>query len=380
MRNLQIKNKNMNLQVSDLEGKTFEEKLLLWAEEVVAYCDKIARTKVDCGEFYAFQSMPQEEPNVLFLALNPHDSYRCTTYQVQRENKNWNIPNGMTEDVFIKANPCYNGKDTWTILKGFEKTKNVHPELKSIFDSMMYMNLLYFSSIDFKDFRKKFNENWKEVLDKCAEFSNFLIYEIIKPKKIVCLGANCFPKFIGKEKFSILNGIVKKTIVNKIPVYGIPHPSSPYLSDIERVMTGWTLANDWFGVEIPQEIKIIKPSKLNPHETIKILKGKEFLKEKSVLNDEKTLRFSIGSPKGIHFELVVTATGKGYVAIRKLFERTNDNDPVYIKILSEQGFSENEHWLGVKFFKDYFAENEDELAEKIKEDIVALIDNSSLTH
>ena len=52
----------MNLQLSDLEGKTFEQKLQMWAEEVVPYCNDTARTKINRA-FYAFQSAPKENPN-----------------------------------------------------------------------------------------------------------------------------------------------------------------------------------------------------------------------------------------------------------------------------------------------------------------------------
>ena len=231
----------MKIQLSELKGKSFEEKLQMWAEEVVPYCDEIARTKVK-RTFYVFQSTPKESPKVLLLGLNPGRDF---PYEAQCKNEKWNIPNGMTVEAFIKTNPYDKEQDTWTILRGLKKTKKVHPLLQSEFEDMVYMNLLYFNSINFDKFQRSFREDWKEVFDNCVGFSKFLITEIIKPEKIVCLGAHCFPQFIGKDT-KYQNG-VKTASSNGIPVYGIPHPSAR-LSDETRKMIGKELAKQWFGI------------------------------------------------------------------------------------------------------------------------------------
>jgi len=324
----------MNSDLSNIENEKFKQELKDWAKDVVPYCDKIARTKTDCGEFYAFQSAPKKKPNVLLLVLNPRDEYNCT-YQAQCEGKN--MPDGMTIDFFINGNSFYSGKTseeaTWTILKGFEKTKNIqHQDFKDEFDNMMYMNILYFSSINFDDFKRKFKENWKEVFEKCADFTKFLIFEIIKPTKIICLGAECFPKFIGKEKFSILNGIVKKTTINNIPVYGIDHPSYRFLSDAKRVMTGWILANDWFGAEIPDKIESINPVKINPQEIV------EYFRKKPLSN------------------------------------KVSEDKEEYRELLYGFGLNSQErgHWLGIKKFKDYGENITEKIESTIKEFMLIL--------
>ena len=233
----------MNIQLSDLEGKTFEEKLCLWAEEVVPYCDDIARTKINRA-FYAFQSAPKEKPKVLLLGLNPGRDY---PYEAQYKNEVWNIPNGMTVEAFIKANPYDKEMDAWTILKGFKKTTSVHPLLQSEFEDMVYMNLLYFNSINFDEFQRSFKENWKEVFDKCTEFTKFLIVEIIKPERIVCMGIHCFPQFIGKDTKP--QNRVKTASLNGIPVCGIPHPSARLSNEIRETI-GKELTKLWYGSNI----------------------------------------------------------------------------------------------------------------------------------
>jgi hypothetical protein len=232
----------MKMQASELKGKTFKEKLQIWAKEVVPYCDEIARTKVKRA-FYVFQSAPKENPKVLLLGLNPGKDY---PYEAQYKNEKWNIPDGMTVEAFIKANPYDQEQDTWTILRGLKKTINVHPLLQSEFEDMVYMNLLYFNSINFDEFQRSFSEDWKEVFDKCAEFTKFLVVEIIKPDRIVCLGAHCFPQFIGKD-VKYQNG-VKTASFNGIPVYGIPHPSAR-LSNETRENIGKELVNQWLNLK-----------------------------------------------------------------------------------------------------------------------------------
>jgi energy-coupling factor transporter transmembrane protein EcfT len=124
-----------------------------------------------------------------------------------------------------------------------------------------------------------------------------------------------------------------------------------------------TTANDQ-AITQPLNIKVID-----------VLGNSNFLNDKLINRDKKTLRFKIQNQQNLDFELVVTATGKGYVAIRKLAERKNDNDPKYIEMFSKVGFVDNKHWLGVKYFKNYGTQNEKELANKIKEDIETFIKN-----
>jgi hypothetical protein len=241
----------MNLQTSDLEGKTFEEKLEMWAKEVLNYCCPIAEKHNRA--FYAFQSTPVEKPRVLLLGLNPAGKGPYTTVgEYKGQCTTWELPEeGMRPEIFVQQNPWYFGgrkydpKEKWNILEKLEVTISVNHELNKEFFNMVYMNLLYFNSKDFKEFQKHFKDDWKDVFDKCADFTKFLIVEIIKPRRIVCLGAHCFPKFMGKD--TKYQNRVKNASLDGIPVYGIEHPSSR-LSNEKREIIGKELAKLWLGL------------------------------------------------------------------------------------------------------------------------------------
>jgi hypothetical protein len=227
---------------------TFEQKLKKWAEFTVNYCDKVARTKID-RSFYAFQSKPRFNPEVLLLGLNPHEN---NPYTSQLSNAKWGLVNGMTPEVFIQQNPWYTGgkqaadnKD-WPIIKRYKKIISVHTDLSQQLDNMVYMNILYFNSIDFKEFKTSFPNDWKEVFDNCIQLTRLAIFDIIKPKKIVCFGkGNCFNSFTDKTTPKITIGPIIKGKVNETVVYGFTHPSAR-ISDVERLNIGMHLYADWF--------------------------------------------------------------------------------------------------------------------------------------
>ena len=105
----------MDLQLSNLEGKTFEEKIEMWAKEVVEYCHPIA-----CDTnmaFYAFQSNPQEEPEVLLLGLNPGGGGK---YNRKMEVENFTQGNNTN---------WYN--ENWRIVQNLKKTIKVTSELEN---------------------------------------------------------------------------------------------------------------------------------------------------------------------------------------------------------------------------------------------------------
>ncbi len=231
--------------------ETYGEKLKIWSQFTVDYCDNIARTKID-RSFYAFQSEPSEEPDVLILGLNPHD---LSNYQSQFDNIDWGLKEKqkMIPEVFIHQNPWYlggkqsNPKQPWNILSKMNKTIHVQPDLSQLFEKMVYMNILYFGSEDFKEFQTSFKEHWKEVYDNCIALSSLLIFDIINPKRIVCLGIdNCFKPLInGSPAEELINGSLYKTKKNGIVIYGMTHPSAR-TSNYFKETIGWHLYADIF--------------------------------------------------------------------------------------------------------------------------------------
>ncbi len=249
-----------NLKSEIVLCKTYDEKLKVWAQFTVDYCDSVARTQID-RSFYAFQSEPFEEPDVLILGLNPND---LSNYQSQYDNSKWGLKDWqkMIPEVFIRQNPWYLGGQyadptkPWNILSKMNKTIHVQPDLSRLFDKMVYLNILYFGSTDFKEFQNSFKEHWKEVYDNCIALSSILIFDIIKPKRIICLGIeNCFKQLIdGSITKELINGSLYKTEKNGIDIYGMTHPSAR-TSNFFRETIGWHLYSNIFGRDVINWLK-----------------------------------------------------------------------------------------------------------------------------
>lgn len=105
-----------------------------------------------------------------------------------------------------------------------------------------------------------------------------------------------------------------------------------------------------------------------------ILSDSDFLKDKIYKNTKGTLWFGVeGREK--RFQICVTRTGNGYIAIRNR-DNQNDKDPFYVEMVEKIGFSATKYpWFGTKHFKTYGTKNANELATKIKEDIETFIKN-----
>jgi hypothetical protein len=255
----QAKLNSLSIEIS--KCKTYDEKLNRWARFTVEYCHNIAVNKIVDRSFYAFQSEPNiEKPEVLILGLNPQD---MCDYKSQYENIGWGLKDSkMVPEVFIHQNPWYIGgknaenEKPWNILKNLNKTIEVQPDFRLLFDNMLYMNILYFNSRDFSEFKNSFKDHWKEVFENCVGLSSLLIYEIIKPKRIICLGIdNCFKSFIGNTPTEeIIKDSLYKCKKNGFSVYGITHPSARK-SNFSREKIGKYLYADWFNKPISNSIE-----------------------------------------------------------------------------------------------------------------------------
>ena len=346
----------------------------MWAEEVVEYCHSMAISKKIDRTFYAFQSEPKEKPNVLILAFNPYGTY---SYTDQFGNKKWEIPNGMTSDVFIHQNQFYKGgkhyneKEKWNILEKFNVILSANDKLNGLISDMLYMNILYFNSQDFAEFKNKFPEYWEEAYTKCVDYTKFLIQNIIKPKIIICLGIdNCFNKLINSsETVELLPRKVHKVTMNETTVYGIKHPSAR-TSNHEKITIGYYLAKDIFGTEIPENIAdYFSKSKINPQEIV------EHFRKEQKDNKGNTIRFIINGIDKDELEVTVTATGKGYWGIRAAQKGSaldwnsalQQNKDKYIEKLKNLGLKEEKSWLGVKYFTDYSKNIIEEIQHTINE-------------
>ena len=218
----------------------FNNNLKNWATSAVSFCHNLATDRNENFDlaFYAFQNTPIENPDILFLGINPGGE--AYNYASQYENPIWNLLDDkkMTPERFVKANPLVEEMATWKMWKNLENTFCTE-KLQKLYNTSMKMNLVYFNTPNISNFLNR--KNGANILKKNKDLSLDLILNIIKPKNIICLGtAQCFDYLPLKNKETLLHGkkrlLVKGNLENII-VYGIPHPSGSYTSydDLEKI-------------------------------------------------------------------------------------------------------------------------------------------------
>ena len=220
--------------------KDFENKLNKWALNAVDFCHSIAIDKNEDFDlaFYAFQNSPIENPEILFLGINPGGE--AYNYASQYKNPIWNLLNDekMTPERFVKANPMVDEMENWKMWKNVERTFYTD-NLQTLYKRSMKMNLVYFNTPNISNFLNR--KNGVRTFKKNRDLSLDLILNVIKPKSIICLGTvQCFDYLPLINKETLLNGkkrLVVKGNLENIPVYGIPHPSGSYTSnfDLEKI-------------------------------------------------------------------------------------------------------------------------------------------------
>jgi len=225
----------------------FKKNLNEWSIKVVDYCHSVATDseyKMDLT-FYAFQSIPKENPDLLLLGINPAGEF---SYADLFSNPIWGLVDEkrMTAEVFSKANPVFHEHKKWVLWRNLAKSFNDDP-MSEILANSMYMNFVYFNTPDIDTFLKK--RHGKEVFNKCRDFSLELITNIIKPKKILCLGTvGCFDKLPITKKECLLQGkkrLLLKGELSNIAIYGISHPSGSITSDADRKQIGELLKEEF---------------------------------------------------------------------------------------------------------------------------------------
>ncbi|MCL2436056.1 MAG: uracil-DNA glycosylase family protein [Lentimicrobiaceae bacterium] len=239
----------MNLDLSKLEGKSFEKKLEVWAEEVATKChDYALKNDVD---FYVFQSSLPEKPNpdLLIVGINPggHVSYKEKMKEKGKEKRTW-------QDLAQGFN-TYSRKPYWETsnannyvmrraLVGTHDYDNVpsngnciffNEKLFNILDNAVIMNMYYFNTKKESDIEKMCQE---DELKYCKEKTLELI-EMLNPKNILFFttsGKNLF--LMEVKKIKNIGSFVKSGELEGRTVYAIPHPSGWRWKEGNRVKTG----------------------------------------------------------------------------------------------------------------------------------------------
>jgi hypothetical protein len=227
--------------------KNFNGKLNEWAEKAATLCHEIATSndpalRVD-KYFYAFQSPPKERPEALILGINPsEDSGFDFSYS--------GCGQGLQSDIerMKKGNPHWNTEATWAIWTKLKK-HFASDDLKALLENSVYMNEVYFNSRNLQALYDAFPGSVRAIR-VCCELTQEVVFDVIRPKKILCLGVSeCFHWIGAGENYRVLQTNEKhiRLFITKtcrgVPVYGIPHPSGARgISNDDRTVISHLLA------------------------------------------------------------------------------------------------------------------------------------------
>ena len=214
----------MDLDLSELEGKTFEEKLEEWLQEVLQKGNDYGQ-KINL-DFYPFQcSRKSLKPNIDLLIIGANPGGEGRFYERRTTDELFNCgANGENAFIAEANNPIW--KINKPVLKMFESE-----HLRKILNDAIIMNVMYFNSQNVGALGKyNITEATKFCTAKTKEF-----VEIIQPKAVLLLGKKA-PQWLGIRFFhqnSILQSADNKPTVdiiwkvehNRIPYYIIHHPS-----------------------------------------------------------------------------------------------------------------------------------------------------------
>lgn len=356
-----------------MKEKAFEEELQKWCEKACRYCYSLVQSGKVNLSFFAFQSEPRFKPEILILGLNPGNDYGFD------KNKYPNFEE--TLKMFSKANAWFIEKDNWRLWRGINRVFT-HAKLKTMLnqeDSFMYMNLLYFNTKRFNDFKRKYDPK-EEIFEECTELTAELLSNIIKPRRIICLSINeCYNRLVSSNSIVYIPSSLTRGEWNGIPVYGIRHTSywnsaEPvvgkclnYLFENESRLVPFEEINEKF----KEEIELLKQVKIKlPDDTAlnALEKLKESLDLKPVENNKSRLK--------INDELQVTLTNSegGYLAIRHISYKekyTADNknykfEKELKELLKEYGYEMSDVWLGRRKFNSFVNAKKDPINEIVE--------------
>lgn len=349
---------------------SFEEKMQIWAKEAIRYCHPMAE-KLDRA-FYAFQSKALENPELLLLGLNPGGRY--------------NYEYKMTPEYLLQQNSYYFGgrnydpTKPWKVLKKLKITSSATRELFGLFNpnSMAYMNLLYFNSSDLSEFlshAESQNENGQEVVDECSQLTKDLIFNIIKPKRIICLGIDsCFDLLNSDNETvdEIAPNVLHHTTIKGINIYGITHPSYRFSTNLDHKNMGYYLSHEIFGTEMPKLLTVTKSESIRKLTENELPELQSYLQKEIGLELDGQLHFTANNGD----ELSLRVCTPKYYGIRarhkysSLYDEWNDGiqKELYIEPLHELNFEPSRTWLGVKYYKKCNCATIEELGQKIVAD------------
>ncbi|WP_312196010.1 hypothetical protein [Epilithonimonas vandammei] len=186
--------------------------------------------KIDGPDYYVSQSQITINPELLIIGINPagdkklSESIHCCK---------------KPENIIYDSNQYLENPD-WHISKKLNFIFSGN-NARKIYEKSVIINYIAFNTHSESDLK---SSNFKEMVEDCKTFSDNLIYNVIKPKKILILGpslANLMNIKFHHLKDSILRTKNEKSylVINikhkDIPHYLIFHPSTPQLNSGENL-------------------------------------------------------------------------------------------------------------------------------------------------
>lgn len=173
-----------------METKEFLEKKEKWLEEVADGCHNMAMKDDNYPDFYVFQSLIFEKPDLLILGANPAGDKTYRQALCDKSNENGVNLSRRTKDDLINGENQYLANPKWPIaipvLAMFDE---------KILKKSVVMNSVYFNTPDIFGF-SKFKNDKQEMIGFCISKTKEFIYEICKPKTVLFIGMNS-PKWMG---------------------------------------------------------------------------------------------------------------------------------------------------------------------------------------
>jgi len=221
-----------------METKEFSDKKEKWLKEVADGCHDIAMKDPSYPDFYVFQSLIFEKPDLLILGANPAGDKTYKQALADKSKEKGVDFSRRTKDDLINGENQYLANPDWAISK---------PVL-AMFDEMILrksvvMNSVYFNTPDISGL-SKFQADKKKMIDFSIYKTKEFIYEICKPKTVLFIGMNS-PKWMGIN-FNHKEDTVLRSddgfLIQEKKIQGIPHFLVHHTSRNYKFNTGTNLS------------------------------------------------------------------------------------------------------------------------------------------
>ena len=185
---------------------------------------------IDGPDYYISQSEIRINPELLIVGINPAGEKKLSDSEFKSK---------KPENLVYETNQYLKNSD-WHISKKLNYIFSGNNSRK-IYETSVIINYIALNTKSESGIKKS---EFKEIIEDCKNFSHKLIYNIIKPKRILLLGPSVAK--LMKLKYHHIDDSILRTTDDKsylvinflylgIPHYLIFHPSTPQLNSGENL-------------------------------------------------------------------------------------------------------------------------------------------------